>query len=222
MGYPKYTLEEIRQKLDKNNKGIILIGDYHTKRSKTLFKHVDCGYEWITTLDVVGRLGSGCPMCAREAKKLSFDNIQKRLASKNILMIGDYISSHHKILFKHSECGHEWFTKPCDLLNGDHSCPKCARHGFNITKSAWTYVFERSNYIKYGVTNNLEQRLQTHRRHGEIFVHHSEYHIDGKKAKEWEINIKTQFGGKYATKDECPDGYTETLPLAALAKLLPK
>ena len=122
--------------------------------------------------------------------------------------------------FSHDECGHIWIAKPCDILNGEHGCPKCAKHGFNPALSAWSYIFERNNYIKYGITNNLEQRLKAHRRYGEFVVHHSVHYENGKFAKDWENNIKVQYGGKYVLKEECPDGYTETLPLEILPSLL--
>ena len=220
MANPKHTLEAITEKLEGTGKGIVLVGEYKTKRTKTLFRHDDCGYEWLTTFDVVGRLGSGCPVCFRKSRKLPLEDIQQRLTDKNITMIGEYINSHHKMTFRHEECSHEWIAKPCDLLNGDHGCPKCAKHGFNPDKSAWSYIFERNGYIKYGITNNLEQRLKAHHRHGEIVVHHSEYHVVGITAKEWENNIKQLFGGRHASKEECPDGYTETLPISALSLIL--
>jgi hypothetical protein len=216
----RYTIEEIKYKLDTNGKGIMLIGEYTSKRAKTTFKHVACGYEWLTSFDVVGRLGSGCPKCFIDSKKLSIEQISQRLSVKNITMLGEYVHSHHKTKFKHDECDHEWEAKPCDLLNDTHGCPKCAKHGFNRSKSAWSYVIESNGYIKYGITNNLEQRMLAHRRNGDIILHHVKHHSDGNVAKELENDIKKHFGGRFASKEECPDGHTETLSLDVLSQLL--
>jgi hypothetical protein len=216
----RYTTEQIQDKLDTNGKGVIIIGDYTSKRVKTTFKHIDCGYEWLTSFDVVGRLGSGCPKCFIDSRKLAISDISDRLSIKNISMIGEYVNSHRKTKFQHTECGNEWEAKPCDLLNDTHGCPKCAKHGFNRSKSAWSYVIESNGYIKYGITNNLEQRMVAHRRNGNIILHFIKHHNDGNMAKELENDVKKHFGGRYATKEECPDGYTETLSPDVLSQLL--
>lgn len=214
----RYTLTEIQNKLASVGKNIVLIGEYTDKRNKTLFKHTVCGYEWMTSFDSVGRLEGGCPMCFRESRKLPLFDIYERL--QNIRMMGKYINSHHKIEFEHIECGYRWYSKPCDILNGDHGCPKCAKHGFNPNKPSWSYIFERDNYIKYGITNNLDQRLKSHRRHGEIIVHYSVYHEVGQISVDWENNIKQSYGGSFVTKEKCPDGYTETLPIHLLESII--
>jgi hypothetical protein len=48
----------------------------------------------------------------------------------------------------------------------------------------------------------------------------SEYHQDGKRALDWENNIKRTFGGRYVTKEQCPDGYTETLAIHLLEHIV--
>lgn len=220
MAHPKHTIDDIKRKLESVGKGIVLTGEYLTKRTKTTFKHIECGYEWLTTFDVVGRLGSGCPICSLNSRKISLDEVDRRLKQKNILLIDEYVGANYKTKFKHVDCDHEWFAKPADLIYGLHGCPKCAKHGFNTSKPAWTYIIETNNYIKYGITNNLNQRLKAHKRNGDVVIHHTHHFNSGQDAKLWENNIKDIFGGSYASKEQCPDGYTETLPLSKLNDLL--
>ena len=42
----------------------------------------------------------------------------------------------------------------------------------------------------------------------------------GQLALDWENHIKRVYGGRYATKEQCPDGYTETLPIELLENLI--
>jgi hypothetical protein len=37
---------------------------------------------------------------------------------------------------------------------------------------------------------------------------------------DWGRNIKQKYGGNFATKEQCPDGYTETLPISLLEELI--
>lgn len=218
--YPKFTLEEIQKRLNSVGKNIVLIGEYKSKRTKTTFKHTVCGHEWKTTLDVVYRLQAGCPNCARNSRKLSVNQINSRLKDKNISLIEEYVHALKKTKFKHNICGTEWYSKPTDILNGNHGCPACASHGFKTSKSAWVYIFERDDYLKYGITNNLDERLNSHRRNGNIIIHYLRYFDNGNNAKIWEQNIKKVFGGKFVTKDKCVDGYSETLSVKNYEKLL--
>lgn len=41
-------------------------------------------------------------------------------------VIGEYKSNKSKILIKCNKCGHEWETRPNNLLHTKHGCPKCA------------------------------------------------------------------------------------------------
>jgi hypothetical protein len=222
MANPKYTVEKIKDILITNGKDIVMIGEYTNHRAKTLFRHITCGHEWLTTFEIMGRKSCGCPKCHIESRKISKLEIDRRLRHKNIITIDEYINSHHKIKFKHEDCQYSWYAKPCDLLNGKHGCPKCASHGFDSSQPAWAYIFERDNYIKFGVTNNINQRLISHKRHGELILRYSKFYINGKDARDWEKSVKKEFGGNYVTKKICKDGHTETLTKAILSLLLEK
>ena len=220
MARKRYSIEEIKNKLIDNGKDIILVGEYTSNNSKTKFKHTICGHEWLTSFAIVGRHGCGCPKCQIDKQRLTTAEINKRLSSKNITMVGNYFNSHTKIEFTHNFCGHQWEAKPCDLLNGDHGCPKCASHGFNKSKPSALYVLESNGYIKYGITNNLDQRLNAHRRNGDITLHFVKHHEDGKYIKQLENDIKQHFGGCYASREMCPDGHTETVSPSSLSNIL--
>lgn len=97
------------------------------------------------------------------------------------------------------------------LIKFGRGCPVCAKSGFNPEKSAWTYGFIRNGYLKYGITNDINRRLYEHQKHGDIEIVYKEYHPNGTDARKWENNIKKRHGGNFATREKCPDGWTETL-----------
>jgi len=112
---------------------------------------------------------------------------------------------------------------PYNVVNSGSGCPHCADYtngGFKPSLPAWEYVFIREDYLKFGITNNLTGRLNDHRRGGEIVLVHEKYHENGQLALDWERHIKQTHGGRYVTKEQCPDGYTETLPIALLESII--
>lgn len=217
------TKDIVNQRLRDKGKNIILIGSYTKQKNKSLFRCEECYYEWEATPDNVLRR-SGCPICSNitnaKNQTSSKEEFGKYLSTtdRKILLVGEYTKSWNKSLFRCEVCEYKWEAKPNNIKNGK-GCPKCAKYGFNPDKSAWSYIFERDGYIKYGITNNLEQRLGQHRRHGTILLHYSEYHDNGINAKEWESNIKRTLGGNFVSKEHCPDGWTETLSIEHLESI---
>lgn len=194
------------------NRDVKMTGEYINARTKSNFQ-CSLGHKWLAIPQSIMN-GKGCPDCA----KLSNIVINERLFSRHIQIVGPYVNNYTKADFE-CELGHIWSAVPNNILNGS-GCPLCAVYGFTPSKPAWEYIFIRDNYLKYGITNYLDKRLNQHRRNGEIILVHQKYHENGQKALDWENYIKTKIGGKYVTKDICQDGWTETLSLDKLNILL--
>jgi len=201
------------------DRGICMIGEYTTALSKSLFK-CNCGNEWEAT---PGNIISGrqCPVCSMNSRRSSKEIVNRKLfeLGRTDRMIGEFTTFGEKSDF---ECvkGHRWRVSPHHAIGGN-GCPNCAKHGFNIEKSGYSYVLEYENFIKYGITNNLENRLKDHIRNiGPHLSVASKLYEKGIDALNWEKNIKTIFGGKFATKEIAPKGWTETLPKNKLESLL--
>jgi hypothetical protein len=157
-------------------------------------------------------------------KKHTLDDINDWLKSSSdgIKLIGEYTNALTKTTF---QCvnGHSWLAVRHSVKNIGSGCPECVDRsggGFRISEPAWEYCFIRDNYIKFDITNNLENRLKDHRRHGHINIVHLKYHKLGKFALDWENALKVKYGGRYASKEQCPDGYTETLPKNLLEHII--
>lgn len=75
--------------------------------------------------------GQGCTNCRKKLMRKTHEDFIKELYIKNekafsFDILGEYKTSHTKILCKCKICNNEWEVKPNALLQG-HGCPKCAR-----------------------------------------------------------------------------------------------
>jgi hypothetical protein len=218
----RHTTEEIDKWLRDDGREYTLVGNYVNALQKTLFQ-CKYGHQWETTLNKI-KNGRGCHFC-KGGLNHSDKDFQKWLNDNGngITSLTSYINSHTKMTFM-CLIGHTWEAFPYSIKNGSR-CPKCADHsggGFKPDKPAWAYVFIRDNYIKFGISNNLDRRLQIHNQHGKFLLIYKHYYENGQYAIDWENMIKNEFGGKYATKEQCPDGYTETLSVHVLESVIAK
>jgi glutaredoxin len=217
--------EIVNERLMKAGHEIQLIGDYISTHTKTLFR-CSKGHQWMTKYSTIYG-GTGCPTCAGTGTMLSSKQVQQRLLNdgRGIELVGEYNGANKKNEFQCAH-GHKWMTKYGNIYSGD-GCPSCAKSGFTGDKPAWRYVlvFKESKipFIKFGITNSLDQRMYTHRKHnGEFEIAWTHHDENGHDTLVWENQIKKTFGGRYVSKDECPDGFTETLPLSMLNEIIRK
>ena len=61
--------------------------------------------------------------------------------------------------------GHKWKASIYPRTRGS-GCPYCAEYGFNPDKPAWFYLLSRPGEQQFGITNNIQQRLEHHSRNG--------------------------------------------------------
>ena len=208
--------------LSIDGRRIKIIGDYINDATKTEFKcDNDEHRSWYATPNNIKK-GKICPQCSSTAKHTT-NSIREWLQEdgRGITIESDYLGHHKKSLFKCKNVDHDaWLSTPCHIKNGK-GCPRCAKSGFKVDDDAWSYILLFKDYIKYGITNNLQQRLWTHKhKNGDFTLVYSKYYENGNLAIEWENNIKQLYGGKYVTKEQCRDGWTETLSPSLLEELI--
>jgi hypothetical protein len=212
----KPTTEEFKEWLLKDGRGIILLDEYQGAMVKIKFqcKH---GHQWLSEPTGIKR-GCGCPTCAGKIKP-STEEFKEWLLKdgRGIILLEEYIGSASKTLFQ-CEKGHQWHALPAFIKRG-HGCPKCAKHGFNPSMPAVVYGWTRDNYLKVGITNDLVRRLAEHRLHGELTLVYERHYPIGHDALDFERRFKQTHGGNYVSREECPDGWTETFPLSLLSAL---
>lgn len=219
--------EQINERLKKDDRNIQMIGEYINSHTKSLFR-CDIGHQWMARYGNICS-GDGCPTCANRpylTKSVINDRLKKD--ERDIRLIGDHINIHTQSLFECNK-GHRWMDKYSNICRGSGCsiCHGCSTHGFTGDKPAWRYVLvfkeSKTPFIKFGITNRLDQRLYTHRQHnGEFEIAWTHHDENGHDTLAWENQIKKTFGGRYVSKDECPDGFTETLPLSMLNEIIRK
>jgi len=209
----KLSKEIVNQRI--SDRELKLLDEYVDTTHKSRFRCSN-DHEWIAKISTV-LSGHGCPRCSKN--KLSKEIVNERIKHREIELIDDYVDNKTKSKFRCNE-NHEWLSSPANILKGA-GCPKCANTGFNPSKPAHVYILKFENFIKYGISNNITSRIKTHRtKNGNFEIITTKLFENGNSALEWENDVKKKFGGKYATKEQCPDGYTETLPLNVLTLLI--
>lgn len=172
-------------------------------RSKYRFRCSE-GHEWKSRAD-----SATCVIC--DGTRLSKEEVNERIKHKNVELVGDFVNALTKTEFRCMTCSSEWSTTPASVIH-QSSCPSCSTKGFNVSKKAHGYILDFGHFIKFGISTNVERRLTKHRSHNPAHkVIYTKEFVSGKDARRWENSVKKTFGCKFVTKDECPDGWTETL-----------
>jgi hypothetical protein len=215
----KLTKDIVNERLSADGRGIIMSGDYVNARTKTEFicSH---GHTWkINPCNVLR--GDNCPHCYNEKRSLTKEVVSERLISdgRGIVMTGEYIDAVTKTEFQCIE-NHKWHTRLCDILFQSQGCPYCSTRGFQRTKPAWLYVLAFGTYIKYGITNNLNNRLAQHKRNGEYTIELTKFFQVGSDAINLERTIKQKFGGRFVSDATFQNGHTETLCISKLNEVI--
>lgn len=128
-------------------------------------------------------------------KKLTSTEINNRLSSKGIKIIGEYISSNISTMV---ECanGHQWTTRVANLLNRPDGCPYCSGH--NNTKK-WTTESINQHLASRSITLISEYTGKVaHKGRFKCMNNH-----------EWETSITSVLNGK-----GCGQCYSKNLPLS--------
>jgi rubrerythrin len=219
------TSEQFRLDLLSKNIPIEMIGEYHNAHSKIEFRCLVCSHNWNTIPANILNGNNGCPICReeqrRQSRSLGVEKFRIKLAkvTEVIEHIGEYINYNTLTKFRCVKCNETWDRTPAVALRGS-KCPNCSRtSGYSTSKSGCAYIVRFPTFIKYGITNSLDSRMAKHRQRGMTEIIECRFYEDGNIPLMWENTIKKQFGGKYITKSELKDGWTETLPITLLENL---
>ncbi len=153
------------------NRDIKRIDNFINSYISIHFQCEKCLCIWKIQPSHILNMNSGCPQCAKLARKYSNEDIDSKLINRNITRIDDYIASNVKIHFKCELCYFLWMARPGDIINNESGCPKCnTRKNEKLIGSILDdngILYEPHKFIKNII--NSEQR--------KIFV---DYHITNK------------------------------------------
>lgn len=115
-----------------------------------------------------------------------------------------------------------WETTTAISLIGDHGCKAC---GQSCPEFAYIHIVKDGDVlrcIKVGVTIDIDRRLWTQNNRNYLTLERYgawkfEKYQDCLKAEKEALQLRTS---RLVTKDEMPDGYTETLPLSKIDEVI--
>tara|TARA_B110000211_G_scaffold11924_1_gene12473 strand:+ start:249 stop:1898 length:1650 start_codon:yes stop_codon:yes gene_type:complete len=182
-------------------------------------------HEWEASINNRSK-GQGCSVCRgfTIVSSNSLAALQPELSQewhpiKNGDLTPHHFSEHSgkKVWWQCSQCNLEW---KADIGNRSKGvgCPNCAEHGFNPDKLAFFYIrdlkVKNKRAIKFGITNQLTGKRETKQKRGLDGSLETIFKIKTKGIIALEIenrckNIYSRDG--YLSKDELPDGFTETI-----------
>ena len=121
----KLTHIEFEYKIKNNFKGnILVLGKYVNTKTKIEVECKKCSYIWLSNPYTLLK-GHGCPKCAGNLKKTKED-VEKEICSlvgNEYSIIGDYVNTHTKVLFRHNSCGNEFLMSPKAFITQRQRCP---------------------------------------------------------------------------------------------------
>lgn len=135
-------------------RGITMLGEYLGAHTKTLFQCHE-GHTWLARPANILHLDRNCPHCAQQYP-LSKAIVNKRIADRGIVMLGDYTNSVTKTLFQCSE-GHSWEASPGNIMAGN-GCAICVGNTQLTTEIVNDRIADRGIVLLDEYINNSTKR----------------------------------------------------------------
>lgn len=216
------------------------VGEWKGVRTKLRLKCMN-NHEWTTTIDSAINYGRRCKKCTdvetgmklRTPIEHKIQQINEICNVENITFFGfvdeDSFTSKSRIRLR-CNCGHAYTPTFNMFVNSGRRCRKCSKRGYNTSKHGTLYIQKLISHresvgIKFGITNlTTKQRMQKQSTKSK-FDHEIFYELtlqDGQKILELENKIKEAMKGKtsYISKEDMPDGYTETVAPSELSTIM--
>lgn len=202
---------------------------HHTKLNLECLKD---NYNWTASISNISN-GTGCPKCYGNIKPTEQEALQKcvdicKEMDYDVVGFVDGYTSTHKTRFEyicktHGKQGVSYSA----FVNGGTRCSGCAVTGYSTSKQGTFYVYwwtkDSHSFIKFGITNQKEiarikqQKRETEYKYKRVWSANFE---DGSIPLHIENYIKNsgiEIG--VISKEEFPDGFTETTDISDLIVL---
>lgn len=224
MGRKKRTTKDVNEQLLSEGRNFQLISEYMGASVKAWFKCDQPDHpKWKTLPAAPLHKKSGCPACSDQ--RWTSVEVNQHLLNLNsgVVMIEEYKGIMAPTKFKCTvNSDHvEWVTAPNSILNHGTGCPSCAERGYNSSLPGWLYVIGNESFIKYGITNYPDKRMNNHKwTIGKFETFFLRRYEDGIVPQDLERLIRKTYGGKYVSKEVMSNGYTETLSIDLLESVI--
>lgn len=155
------------------------------------------------------------------------DSVNKRNTETGYILEGvegDIFSQRFKIKQYCPEHDHRFVVSWDSFKGGTKGCKYCCTSAFRKDKPVNFYIQTLDDrYIKFGVTNRNVKRRMIEQQRESVFSHElvtSYRFVNGEYADKLERLIKKRFKCGVVNRRDMLDGYTETLPINELSKLI--
>ncbi len=208
------------------------VGEWKGCRTKIKLscKH---GHEWISSILHFVYQNTRCPVCVGrlsiDDRMIQINQVCNSLGYVIIKIHEEWKNTETKIDVK-CLCDYIWTTTIHRVIHGTTGCRKCATYGYNTKKSGTLYIQKLTNDdsfvgVKFGITNRDTNERMKNQSSKSKFDHEIFYELtlqDGQKILELENKIKEAMKGKtsYISKEDMPDGYTETVAPSELSTIM--
>ncbi|EDH8285866.1 hypothetical protein CB696_19395 [Salmonella enterica subsp. enterica serovar Livingstone] len=137
---------------------------------------------------------------------------------------GDIMTAKFKINQRCPTHDHRFSVVWDSFINRTKGCKYCCTSAFRSDKPVYFYIQTLDDtYVKFGVTNRKVERRMIEQRRESKFEHElvKAYRFEnGVYATKLERLIKSKFKCGVVSRDDMRDGYTETLPIFYLSKVM--
>lgn len=190
------------------------------------------GHEYNITFSDFFHNGHRCRVCSgRRSENDAIKNIISVLGNNEFRgFCGDVYSGIETRLKIICDNGHEYTPTYSKFVQSGTRCPKCSKSGYNSTKQGTMYIQKlmcNNSFVgvKFGITNKETHERMRNQSRVSKFDHEIFYELtlqDGQKILELENKIKEAMKGKtsYISKEDMPDGYTETVAPSELSTIM--
>lgn len=129
----KVTTEVIDERI--KDRPLTRLSLYVRSKDKMMWECKVCSHQWEASANSIISHGSGCPKCAGNIKYTKQD-VERFIANRPIILIGDYIQFDTPTKWKCLQCNHEWKASPNNILTKKSGCPICSQVVASKKKSA--------------------------------------------------------------------------------------
>ena len=107
--------------------------------------------------------GHGCQQCSgvrRWTPEERVEQINKLDNIEFVSWVGEYKKHNSKANVRCEVDGFEWSASVHSLVNNGYGCPKCAKYGYDKSKTGTIYALrsECGQYVKVGISNDPKSR----------------------------------------------------------------
>lgn len=230
-----------------NVKGYVfveIVGGYVSSKTRNIKLYCPfCNVEFLTSHDHFINQGNGCKTCGvkkwSHSRTKELDSVvnsikqecEKRGKSKFVCIDDGYINNKAKnIRMSCLLCKKEYKTSYFHFIYNECDCPFCFGGGYLTNTSGVLYVQklikdDKFLAVKFGITRKTTKERMYRQSRFSTFNHEIFYELkldDAQQIRELENKIKKEMKGKtsYISKDDMPDGYTETVAPSELSTIM--